>query len=64
MSPAKLLHSDTLLSRMEAGEVYRLDELMELTGVTGTKLLPRLMELELAGLVTQSGSGFSRRLVT
>jgi DNA processing protein len=63
-SPLKLLHSDTLLSRMEAGEVYRLDELMELTGVTGTKLLPRLMELELAGLVTQSGSGFSRRLVT
>jgi DNA processing protein len=62
--PAKLLHSDNLLSRMEAGEVYRLDELMELTGVTGTKLLPRLMELELAGLVTQSGSGFSRRLVT
>jgi len=62
--PSKLLHSDNLLSRMEAGEVYRLDELMELTGVTGTKLLPRLMELELAGLVTQSGSGFSRRLVT
>jgi DNA processing protein len=62
--PSKLLHSDNLLARMEVGEVYRLDELMELTGVTGTRLLPRLMELELAGLVTQSGSGFSRRLVT
>jgi DNA processing protein len=62
--PSKLLNSDNLLARMEIGEVYRLDELMELTGVTGTKLLPRLMELELAGLVTQSGSGFSRRLVT
>ena len=62
--PSKLLHSDNLLARMELGEVYRLDELMELTGVTGTRLLPRLMELELAGLVTQSGSGFSRRLVT
>jgi predicted Rossmann fold nucleotide-binding protein DprA/Smf involved in DNA uptake len=49
---------------MEAGEVYRLDELMELTGVTGTRLLARLMELELAGLVTQTGSGFSRRLLT
>ena len=60
----KPLYSDGLLSRMEAGEVYRLDELMELTGVTGTRLLPRLMELELAGLVTQTGSGFSRRLVT
>ena len=60
----KPLYSDGLLSKMEAGEVYRLDELMELTGVTGTRLLPRLMELELAGLVTQTGSGFSRRLVT
>jgi DNA processing protein len=64
VSPSKLLNSDTLLSRMEAGEVYRLDELMELTGVTGTRLLARLMELELAGVVTQTGSGFSRRLVT
>ena len=62
--PSKLLISDNLLASMEIGEVYRLDELMELTGVTGTRLLPRLMELELAGLVTQSGSGFSRRLVT
>ena len=53
-----------LLSRMEAGEVYSLDELMELTGVSGTKLLPRLMELELAGLDTNTGIGFSRRLVT
>jgi DNA processing protein len=61
---SKLLNSDTLLSRMEAGEVYRLEELMELTGVKGTKLLARLMELELAGAVTQTGSGFSRRLVT
>ena len=63
-SISKSLHSDNLLSRMEAGEVYRLDELMELTGVTGTRLLPRLMELELAGLVTNTGSGFARRLVT
>jgi DNA processing protein len=63
-SESKYLHSDSLLSKMEAGEAYRLDELMELTGVTGTKLLPRLMELELAGLVQNTGSGFSRRLVT
>jgi DNA processing protein len=62
--PSKLLHSDSLFERMEVGEVYRLDELMELTGVNGTRLLARLMELELAGLVTQTGSGFSRRLVT
>jgi DNA processing protein len=60
-SLSKYLNSDALLSKMEAGEVYRLDELMELTGVMGTKLLPRLMELELAGLVMNTGSGFSRR---
>ncbi len=63
-SAPKCLQKDSLLTRMEAGEVYRLDELMELTGVTGTQLLPRLMELELAGLVTNTGVGFSRRLVT
>ena len=57
---AKLLHSDRLLSAMAPGETYRLDELMELTGVTGTRLLPRLMELELAGLVTNTGAGFAR----
>jgi DNA processing protein len=57
---SKLLQSDVLLARMEAGEVYRLDELMELTGVPGTRLLPRLMELELAGLVMKTGAGFSR----
>jgi DNA processing protein len=59
----KLLNSDSLLSAMAPGEVYRLDELMELTGVTGTRLLPRLMELELAGLVTNTGAGFSRTSV-
>ena len=31
--PLKLLNSDNLLAHMEVGEVYRLDELMELTGV-------------------------------
>jgi DNA processing protein len=64
IQPSKVLNSDSLLSRMEFGAAYRLEELMELTGVTGTRLLPRLMELELAGLVTHSGSVFSRRLVT
>jgi DNA processing protein len=59
----KLLNSDSLLSVMAPGETYRLDELMELTGVTGTRLLPRLMELELAGLVTNTGAGFSRTSV-
>ena len=52
--------SDPLLSRMEAGEVYRLDELMALTGVSGPKLLPRLMELELQGKVAARPGGFVR----
>jgi DNA processing protein len=60
---SKLLNSDSLLTKMAPGEVYRLDELMELTGVTGTRLLPRLMELELAGLVRNTGAGFSRTSV-
>jgi DNA processing protein len=64
VAESKYLHSDGLLAKMEAGEVYGLDELVELTGVTGTELLPQLMELELAGHVTNTGSGFSRRLVT
>jgi DNA processing protein len=65
LTPAlKPLNSDGLLAKMEAGEVYRLDQLMELTGVTGTRLLARLMELELGGLVTNTGTGFCRRLVT
>ena len=60
-SSAKLLESDPLLTRMEPGEVYRLDELIELTGMVGSKLLPRLMELELQGRVARAGSGgFSR----
>ena len=53
--------SDPLLSRMEAGEVYRLDELMALTGVSGPKLLPRLMELELQGKVTARPGGLFGR---
>jgi DNA processing protein len=60
----KCLHQDSLLARMELGEVYRLDDLVERTGFSGPKLLTRLMELELAGLVTNTGSGFARRLVT
>jgi DNA processing protein len=53
--------TDPLLTRMEAGELYRLDELMALTGVAGPKLLPRLMELELQGkVVARPGGLFGR----
>ncbi len=54
---AKLLTQDPLLTRMEAGEVYRLEELGEATAMTASKLLPRLMELELQGHVAAVGGG-------
>jgi DNA processing protein len=55
------LNGDPLLARMEAGEVYRLDELVEATGTAPSRLLPRLMELELQGYVMAVGGGrFSR----
>jgi DNA processing protein len=53
--------TDPLLARMETGELYRLDELMALTGVAGPKLLPRLMELELQGKVTARPGGLFGR---
>ena len=55
-------NSDPLLSRMDAGEVYRLDDLVESTGIPASKLLPRLMELELLGQIDAPGGGrFVRR---
>jgi DNA processing protein len=59
--PSKSMTADPLLARMEPGEVYRLEDLMALTGTSGPKLLARLTELELNGLVTgQGGVGFAR----
>jgi len=57
IEPAKRLISDPLLANMEPGEVYRLDELVEATGMTPSKLLTRLTELELQGQVTAAGGG-------
>ena len=60
--PRSLLHDDPLLARMEVGEGYRLDDLVEATGTAASKLLPRLMELELLGHVEMaSGGRFMRR---
>ena len=53
--------TDPLLAHMERGELYRLDDLMALTGVEGARLLPRLMELELQGkVVARPGGVFGR----
>jgi DNA processing protein len=60
-SPSKSMTGDPLLARMEPGEVYRLEDLMALTGTSGPKLLARLTELELNGLVKGlGGAGFAR----
>jgi predicted Rossmann fold nucleotide-binding protein DprA/Smf involved in DNA uptake len=42
---------------MDVGEVYRLDDLVETTGTPASRLLPRLMQLELLGLIEAPGGG-------
>jgi DNA processing protein len=59
--PCKSLKTDPLLARMAAGEAYELDTLAEMAGTSGVKLLPRLMELELKGLVAAAGGRFLKR---
>ncbi|HEX6661158.1 MAG TPA: DNA-processing protein DprA [Sphingomicrobium sp.] len=60
-SSRKLLTDDPLLARMEPGEAYRLDVLAGATGMAPSRLLPRLMELELQGRVIRAAGGrFSR----
>jgi DNA processing protein len=49
--------ADPLLLHMEAGEVYQLDDLVDATGMAASKLLPRLMELELRGQISTAGGG-------
>ena len=59
--PAKSLNRDPLLARMEPGEAYDLEELAEMAGTTGARLLPRLMELELQGVLEAARGRFVRR---
>lgn len=55
------LSSDPLLDHMEPGDVCHLDRLVERTGMTASKLLMRLTELELRGEVSRAaGGGFTR----
>jgi DNA processing protein len=51
---------DPVLTRMDPGEVYRLDDLVALTGVPAPRLLARLTELELDGWLVASPGGFIR----
>ena len=42
---------------MDPGEPYGLDELIEATGLPATRLLRRLMDLQLAGVISRLGCG-------
>lgn len=53
----KSLNSDPLVMRMQPGEVYGLEELVETTGMRPARLLTRLTELELLGQVAPAGGG-------
>ncbi|MBA2301270.1 MAG: DNA-protecting protein DprA [Acidobacteria bacterium] len=57
ITASKSLSSDPLLRKMEIGEIYRLDDLVEATGTAASKLLPRLMELQLLGHIEAPGGG-------
>ena len=49
--------ADRLLAAMARGEAYDLDALSHRSGLEGAKLLPRLLDLELRGLVRRVGAG-------
>jgi DNA processing protein len=56
---------DPLLRLMHEGQAYDLDGLAALSGVDGVRLLPRLLELELHGVVRRVGGGrFMRQIRT
>ena len=56
---------DPLVSKMQPGESYAFDQLVELSGVPPAKLLTRLMELELVGRIQSiPGGRFTRPSVS
>ena len=57
-TPAADVASDDLVLRhLSRGESYDLDDLIALSGLDGPRLLPRLLELELAGRVVRRDGG-------
>ncbi len=59
--PRKSSQDKGLLAKMENGELYSLDQLVEATGMAPSRLLPRLMQLELDGHVRPAGGGHFMR---
>jgi DNA processing protein len=53
---------DSLIRGMAPGQSYDVDELAALSGLEPKRLLPRLLELELSGLVRRAGGGRFLRL--
>jgi DNA processing protein len=53
----KVASQDPVLRSMDEGDTYDLDEISERSGVDRIKLLPRLIELELAGAVRRVDGG-------
>jgi DNA processing protein len=54
--------TDPVLASLTPGEATDLDAISHRTGLTPTRLLPRLLELELAGAVARVGGGKFMRL--
>jgi DNA processing protein len=57
LAAAKPLVHNGLLRNLQAGETYGLDELAGLTGLSAPDLLPKLLELELAGRIERLPGG-------
>jgi DNA processing protein len=51
------LTGDDLLHKLTPGETYDLDEMSVTVGLSGSKLLPRLTEWEMQGLVVKTAGG-------
>jgi DNA processing protein len=54
---ANHLKTDPLLARLTPGDDYSLDEMSATVGLTGSKLLPRLTEWEMQGLLVRLAGG-------
>jgi DNA processing protein len=50
-------HVDPVLASLPVGEPCDLDTISERSGLNSARLLPRLLELELQGLVRRAGGG-------
>ena len=53
----EVVSEDAVLRHLSRGESYDLDDLIALSGLEGPRLLPRLLELELAGRVARCEGG-------